>query len=407
MTRLCIVSLSSDPAQFGGGYRAGTLVKYLAREGCELDLVSAEPGDRAVVGDFGRLTVVPYPARLRSRSLAWRLANRCTSWPEPERTWVKRALPVVLGRVTETLPDALIVSSPPHSAQLIGVGVGTATGVPFFADLRDDWVTNGRGRSWTPVQRVAAKRAERRVGETATRVFANTPILRAKLAERHSGHASKILVLPNGYDSAHFARPAEGPLVPGKLAIVYAGGGNGSYAVDEVRRLARALLSCGLAHTWRIVTAGFDEMPSPELSRVWRHLGILSPREAGNLMQRADLLLLLKPPGGPPPSSDVPLKTYSYLRSGSPVLYLGEAGAASDLLGQFDGVFMVARDQRTRLVNWLSQHEAELRRRPRFTRPGIEEYDFSAISRRLMDAVRESLATRHETHSAMTRTGAT
>ncbi|MDD4891247.1 MAG: hypothetical protein PHU85_15105, partial [Phycisphaerae bacterium] len=130
--------------------------------------------------------------------------------------------------------------------------------------------------------------------------------------------------------------------------------------------------------------AGFEHAVPPGLGGHWTHLGLVPSGQATQLMRQGDLLLTFMPPGEKEPSGTVTLKAYFYLRTGKPILYVGESGSTGDLLSQFPGTYRLARDEWPRVGDWLQSHEAELRL---VDRPGVERYNLGQIAARMSELI--------------------
>jgi len=383
--KLVIVSMTFDPSSLASAYRALKLAKYLARAGCELELVSADSPDIHVTEINGNLLRIPYRPPLRGSSLAARLISRLLVLPEPQRAWVKPAVRGALARLRADLPDAVIVTSPPHSIQLVGVALAQELHVPYFADLRDDWITNEQLRWHTPLHRFAARMCEKTVVSFASGVFLPTEIIRSRFVERYPQWSHRIYTLTNGYDEDDFNAidfdPARG-LPDEKMILMYSGGDYGGFITSRLSILAKRMKEIGLQRAWHIVTAGPADWPPAQYRDVWTHLGLLSHQLSAQALLKANVLLLAFPLG----VGAVSLKIYSYLRSGLPIVYIGECGAATDLLGRFDGTFVLERHWWPKLADWLDENGPIFL--SNYPRPGIEEYSFHSLTGKLLEIIK-------------------
>lgn len=374
-------------------FRALKLVKYLARAGCQLDVVSTgvpEPSLLDETPDRVRFLTVPYQPPMKGSSIPARIINRLLCWPDPQVKWVSPVVRALAPRLRSSRPDAVIVTTPPHVTQLIGVELARELKIPYIADLRDDWLTNARIRWHTPLHRYVARHFESKVVRYASAVLLNTPIVHDRFAKRYSESVAKFHTLTNGYDEDDFAFECSGlPNWPdGKRTLLYAGGSYGGWMTRQLSDLALRMREIGLEKTWRIVTASDEEgWPPAEFSDFWTHLGFLSADRTAAAMCRANVLLLPMPPGEGTPSGTVPLKTYGYLRGGGAIVYLGESGATNELLSKFAGTYCMDRQAWPHLANWLAENESKLS--GKFAREGVEEYSLTTLTERLLEIVRE------------------
>lgn len=390
--RLLVVCSDLRADSLAGSLRVRAFIKYLSRGGWHVTAVTtaADPGPPAGA-DASRVDIRVVPAA--SGGPRWRRAwRRVSSAPDPFAQWLPAGWRAVLDVVGERRPDVVLVSTPPHSLQGLGVRLRREHGLPYVADFRDDWMTNHRQKWPTPWHRWVGRRREAECVATAGRVLLNTAEVHRRFVARHPSRAGTMSVLTNGYDEEDFA--ADSPAVPaagGRLRIYYAGASYGDYMDTQLGRLADDLVSAGLGDRWEIVSLGAGSWRGTGRPPVWRHLGTLDGAGAARELEQAAVLLLPMPPGEREPSGTVPLKAYGYLRSGRSVVYLGERGSTSELLGRFAGTHCLGRSGWDGLAAWLEAHRDGLGRR--HERAGIGEYGFGQITRRLeqhlLEVIRE------------------
>lgn len=390
--KLVLVSMTLVHGKLAHAFRAQKFVKYLTRAGCHVHVVCAGESEQEQ-SDAAEARIVyhtvPFRLPIPGHSRAARLANRMLSYPEPHVWWGRAAERSLLRRLANDRPDAVIVTSPPHSAQRVGVTLAEKLSLPFVADLRDDWLTNSRTRWHTPLHLISDKHGEERMVHSASAILLNTAIVYGRFCQRYPDAASKFHAITNGYDEDEFVNRAESciDVSDGRKVLLYAGGSYGGWLTTKLVSLAAEMRRLGLDRTWKIVTASEAEnWPPAQFADCWTHLGYLRSEEAAAAMQRAALMLLPMPPGEKCPSGTVPLKAYSYLRAGGGVVYLGERGATSDLLAQFDGTWSVERTVWNHLAEWIIAHDAQLGEV--FPRTGIEAYSFANLTNRLLEILR-------------------
>ena len=389
--RVLFIAMNLFRSKFTSAYRAGKLIKYLTRAGCTLNVVCADPPTPGSLGEDLEgidYTLVPYRLPVTGFSVPARAVNRLLSYPEPQVWWNRSVLRRLAARTDWPRPDAVFVTTRPHANQLIGVRLAKDLGLPYVADLRDDWLTCSRIRWHTPMHVRSARRAERLMVEHATAVLLNTHTVHQRFAGRYPQWSTKLHTLTNGYDEddfrcAEFAPPEH---LRSKHLIVYAGDDYEGFMTGQLSALAQQMRSNGLSKTWSIATAGPWKWPPARFDDVWTHLGTLSYAQNAALLMQGNLLLLPMPPGEATPSGTVPLKAYSYLRSGRAIVYLGEPGSTPELLNRFQGTFCLEREAWPRLADWIAQRGQTFDRA--FRRADAAQYSFSAITERLLVILR-------------------
>jgi hypothetical protein len=91
------------------------------------------------------------------------------------------------------------------------------------------------------------------------------------------------------------------------------------------------------------------------------------------------------PPGEKEPSPTIPLKSFNYLKSGKSVVYIGERGATTDLLGKFAGTFHLPRASGEVVAKWTSEKMGELR--VQWSRIGVDEYSINELMVKLVSEI--------------------
>ena len=378
MRRALFVSYFFPPLGGGGVPRAQKLAKYLPAFGWEPHVLTVRDGFWSA-WDPTPLSELPPEVRIHrtpilmpgiaAKRLLSRLglrdarADACAdapsvrekgTWPERAREIFRKAvyvpdefigwLPFAVhaGRriVREQGIEAVISTSPPHTAHLAARAIARAAGIPWVADFRDAWTRDPyfrHGAGW----RGGVERAlERRVVRDATRIVTvSDPIREAFLADHPALDPHAVQVIPNGFDPDDFRGGALREEIlprPERFTVVYAGG---LISHDSPRVFLEALAACARAGGPRVeaIFAGTEQAEiRAEAERAGvadrvRMAGYLPAREACALMRAADatLLLLRDHPGADGVLSG---KIFQYLGSGRPILALAPEGAAADLV---------------------------------------------------------------------------
>jgi glycosyltransferase involved in cell wall biosynthesis len=276
--RLLLFSYHFPPASTAGALRWQKLASIAAEHGWGLDVVTLDPASVATP-DAGRLADLPggtrvfgvsetplmldrlveaawrqvksFRRRLRGASDAGKLATRPAtaavgslhrsellrlrfrsraevarafhSWRfhAQERRWAMRAAALGGSILRPGVHHAVITCGPPHMVHLAGRRLGDRFGVPHIIDMRDPWSLVERlpAAAASPVALRLAERHERAAVRNASLVVANTaPACRA-LQKRYPEHASRIIVVMNGYDEDEIPAPTD----TGRFSLAYAG----------------------------------------------------------------------------------------------------------------------------------------------------------------------------------------
>jgi len=351
MRRVLLVSYYFPPLAGSGVFRPLRLARHLPAAGWEVTVLAVGAKAR-VLRDEALLREVPARTRVeRTASLEPRtlllalnrlglrsLSRRIEPWlriPDDQRGWVPFAVRRARRALRARPHDAVLTTSGPTSAHLVGLALARRLRVPWVADFRDEWTTNPYVRYPTAWHRRFNERLEREVLSESDRVVCVSAPWLDNLRSRAPGAPpEKFRVLPNGYDAAHFAGfPGERP---DRFRIVYTGTFYGHRsprvfleALDGIVRENRIP-----AHDLEVVlvghTAGAAELGGPTA----RGVRVIEQRPfhetLDHLRGAAVLLLVIPPEGG---AGNHTGKLFNYLAAGRPILALAPVpNVAVDLI---------------------------------------------------------------------------
>ncbi|MCG3154075.1 MAG: hypothetical protein DKINENOH_00667 [bacterium] len=393
MKRVLVIAYYFPPLGGGGTQRTLKFVRYLPEFGWQPHLLTVRQAHHLVQDEsllpeiprdlpitatsamlparFLRKTTGHRPGMAREggkpwlRLLAWlkNLAFTCAFIPDEYAGWVPAAVAAGM-RLLQQDDYALIYSTgPPNSTHVIAWQLSRRTGVPWVADLRDLW--DQYPDSYNPWRwRWRAKLddwLERKMLGGATHLVAVSEEMRRHLLQKRvAARPEKITVITNGFDPADFAA-----LPPPAHSHCF------------------TVVHSGTLFPWRSIRpflAAWQRLPQPELLRL-ELLGIvpesdcrviqasglaaqierkeyLPYRETLRHLINADALLLLI--GRQPHAANVlTSKLFDYIGAQRPILALGPAGAARQLI-ETENLGVVLAEEDTPaiaavLADWLKQ----------------------------------------------------
>ena len=362
--KLLLVAYFYPPCRDTGALRPASMASWLARLGHEVTVLTTSAyGEQEVVGvdvvrtaDAARLRKGRGDAPVGSMFDADIYTGRPHPLsrilvPEPlVLAWAPFARRRALRLQRDRRFDAVITTSPPESAHLVGRAL-SRRGVPWVADVRDAWTFEPlRPRFPTAPQRRLDQWLERRwLGAANAVVCVSEP---AAEDLRRRGIANPELI-PNGWDPDLAPEPdAAGEAVfdPGRVSLLYTGR-FGSYGrdpgplVDGLARLARD--EPAAAAKLELVIAGplteaeaelFERDVAP--ARIVR-AGSVSRERALALQRGAEALLLV---AHRTRSQLLNIKLFEYLASGKPILALAAGTDAGRVVEEVGGETVPADD---------------------------------------------------------------
>jgi glycosyltransferase involved in cell wall biosynthesis len=321
--------------------------------------------------------------------------------PEPLLlAWVPFALPRAFRLHRAHRFDAVITSSPPESAHVIGRALARR-GAAWVADVRDAWGFEPlRPRFPTAAQRALDERLERRLLRAADVV---TSVSRPAADDLRARVGANVELVPNGWDP-ELAPPVDRTeageaalmLDPERTSLVYTGR-FGSYGrdprplIEALRRLAES--EPELARRLELVVAGPHTVAELELLRTdvaparITVLGSL-PRDRALALQRAAGALLLI--ASPSRSQLANLKLFEYLTADRPILALAAGTEAGRIVAETGGQTVRSDDPKA-IAGALRRLLEEHTEAPNPAR--LREYSYPPIAERMAGAVESAIAT--------------
>ena len=387
MPRVLLISFYFPPAGGGGVQRVLKLCKHLPAHGWDVDVLAPiDPRwsalDPALAERIPAETTVhraPYrgpsfaqtpAARLAAAEGARRvlvrgqLVGRRLLLPDPEVAWFPDAVRAGVRIVRERSIDAIVTTSPPSSAHVIGAAIERRTGVRFVADFRDSWLANPHRRYDSAAQR-AKHSVEQRIARIALRRVDAISAVTDSIAEEAASLAPRgtpVRVVPNGCDFDDFAglSYARGE----RMRIVHAGSFFGQRSPRPFLAALSTLLAARPELRGRVEAVFLGELRPAD--REWAFgLGLGDALQLPGFqphdrtlaaMKGADVLLLLIPRAGGRGISVLSGKVYEYLAAERPVLALvPPEGQAATLLRDTGAAWIADPDDGEAIAAALEQ----------------------------------------------------
>jgi glycosyltransferase involved in cell wall biosynthesis len=233
--------------------------------------------------------------------------------------------------------DVVLSSGPPHSTHIAARRLAARLGVPFVADLRDDWSTDPFGWNVAPWQGPLNELLERRTLPQAERLVVVSAPMKAGVESRLPAVSGRVDVLPNGFDPADLAGlPRREPRRPeDPIHILFAGRLLANQTLGRLPEALRAMQK-ELQGGVRLDLVGVVD--PIHINAAHEHLGSnvtarghLPHRDALAAMALADVLLLVIL-GGAMLDANMTGKIFEYLGLRRPILALAPSGVARELV---------------------------------------------------------------------------
>ncbi|MDA0658941.1 MAG: glycosyltransferase [Planctomycetota bacterium] len=241
--RLLLISHPFPPRVQPGGFRSLRFLRYLPKMGWDTQVLTMKhtSAGRPIPIDEKLLQMVPHSTHVEQTG-AWRpysylvqaikrrrssptasqdshsgtasvhnssrwkqrfdhLRNLILATPDSEIGWIFPAISRGLTMIRRFRPHVMMVTTPPHSAQLVGYFLKQLTGIPLVLDFRDPWSRAPWQSSDSWARRFTNRTLESLCVHSANHILLNTTQLRDDFRAYYSRiPGPRFTTLMNGYD---------------------------------------------------------------------------------------------------------------------------------------------------------------------------------------------------------------
>jgi glycosyltransferase involved in cell wall biosynthesis len=316
--------------------------------------------------------------------------------PDARVGWVRFAIRAAGKIIREQKIDTVVITSPPHSSQLIGLALKKKYNIRWIADLRDPWTDIYYYGDMLHTRRSAAldKRYELSVLENADEIITvSQPINELFLKKSELLKRGKFHVVPNGFDDDDFRSKAT--FEKDIFRITYVGTIADSYKpevffknlkrlIDEFKEVdIRFRIVGSLPGSVRELVSGYD------LGKHVEYISHVSHERAIGYMKSSAVLLLIIPDveGN---EGILTGKLFEYLASERPVFGLGPVkGSAAGIIRECSAGEMFERTQKEESYSYLKSLILRWKNEPAFTdiNENYRQYSRSALTAKLASII--------------------
>jgi len=266
-------------------------------------------------------------------------------------SWVPRAIRKAREIIEEGQTDVVMITSPPHSQQLIGLALKRSYGIPWIADFRDPWTSDSRFMRTKSRYSIWLERwIEKRILQKADLVVATCEGALESFREHARGGKrqdnplnDKFVRITNGYDPDDFGEMDF--LEDDCLTFSYVGS-TGEYISDPsffLKALRKVLdENPSMEEKIQLNFVGNAEarikrkVEELKLSSVVRFHGHVSHREAVRLMCRSHVLLFFEiPVRDGKPTLVLPSKLFEYMAARRPIMAMATDGDSAQIVREY------------------------------------------------------------------------
>lgn len=294
--------------------------------------------------------------------------NRLMRWvrgnffiPDARKGWVKYAYAKACEVIAKENIKTVIISSPPHSSQLIGLKLKKKFDIKWIADMRDPWTDVYYYNDLLPGDsaRKKDKAYELEVLEKSDAIVVVSDDMKRLFASKGSKvNGDKIHVIPNGFDEDDFNVKAEIPA--DKFVITYAGTIADSYKPEIFFKVMKEIISSNKEKKIEIQFIGSSAATVRSyadkygVSNNINFISYVTHSEAVNYMMSSNALLLVIPEVANN-KGIITGKLFEYLAAQRPIIALGpEDGDAGKIIADCKAGKMFARNKEIALREYIS-----------------------------------------------------
>jgi len=246
--------------------------------------------------------------------------------PDARKGWNPFLTKEAIKQIKDNNIKAIITSSPPHSTHLAGLQIKKATGAKWIADMRDTWTDIYYYKDLYHLWFIKKldKKYERQVLINADKIIVTSQGFKLNFLKNCKDiDASKIIVIPNGYDENDFNSKNK-DINLNAHRLLYTGTMSFSYNIDALSNAVKALTNIEQIEIHFI--GHFSEHICNQLKDSIGSRFITKPYMSHDLIVK-ELVeassLLLTIPQTDNNSGIVPGKIFEYLAAGNPILGIG------------------------------------------------------------------------------------
>lgn len=305
--------------------------------------------------------------------------------PDARKGWVPYAVEAATELIEKENIGTVVISSPPHSSQLIGLKLKKKfPALNWVADMRDPWTDIYYYKDLMHTRSAAARDAayEASVLETADHVISvSEPICKLLLKKSPRLSPSKFHVIPNGFDEPDFSEDEKPE--PGKFVFTYVGTMSAAYkpqvlfgAIEKLAQKHRDV-KMELRMVGTHAGAVKELVDESHLSAITTFIPQVDHGKAVGYMLRSDILLLVIP-DVEHSEGILTGKLFEYLGSRRPVAGLGPVpGDAARILAECEAGKMFNRKQSAELEQFLESLLERWRRGEDTSNPSTAYHKYS------------------------------
>lgn len=283
--------------------------------------------------------------------------------PDARKGWIKFAFEAACKIIEKENIDTILTTSPPHSAQLIGLKLKKKFDIKWIADLRDPWTDIYYYKEFRhlPFAEKLDKKYERRVLENADKIITvSSDLKRMFLQKSVSIDEKKITIIPNGFDEDDFKNLRKSDKRQSEFIISYTGTLAESYGpqifFDALKKviMENTDVKIKLRFIGSPADSLMDKIREMSMSSNLEVIPTVSHERSLEYLNESTMLLLVIPEV----ENDKGIltgKLFEYLASGKTIVCIGpEDGEAAEIISECNAGKTFNRINGNQLYEYIS-----------------------------------------------------
>lgn len=271
--------------------------------------------------------------------------QKYTSIPDTKNRWLLHAIPQAIKILRQESVNAILTTSYPYTAHIIGLILKSITGKFWLVDLRDPWVEYAFLYPRTKFNLKISMYLEKQVIKSADIIIANTLAALERMRSRYPNYYDKFECIPNGFDEDDFIQRMQSK--KDNFVITHAGtifpqrGRRQpttffkalSQFLNKHKKLRNKIQIRFIGHThYSVDLIGMAKEFGVEKNVICE--GYTEHSLCIQKLLSSDALLLIHHSESPIEKlySTIPAKTYEYLGANKPILCLSSHGTIIDFI---------------------------------------------------------------------------
>ena len=418
-SKLLIIAYPFPPIPYSGSYRLLRICKGLVTLGVRVHVLSINIDNR-IPNDFDLVSQVP-PSTIIHRTAiidpwmryqSWRnrhknmqgfryinkmisLLLRLITIPDHQILWVPFAVWKGLKIIKHQAVNTVFTSSPPISTHLAGYWLKKIANTKWIADLRDPMVGNVFAAHSGLLSRIEGRvnfSSEKLIIENADKVITTSETHRRELSEKYG--LDKFVAVRNSFDMADYSNLKEGKY--DKFTISHLGSMYGLRKADDlfkaIKIVEKEIAPESLNLQVNFVGLNDNQLEESiskfDVENYVKTNGLVSHKEAIEIMVRSHLLLLVKATGEGS-YGQIPAKFFEYLGTRNKILCLGPKNSeVAKIINDLQAGYVIENNE-TQLASVLRKVYGDYisGTAEEISHPDLSQYNLEYMGKRVSEVI--------------------